>query len=195
MTFLLECVSLERCRVLDIGCGGGILTESLCTSTNQVIGIDPAKELLATALAHARSLPYPPTYEATTAEAYVKEHPLSFDIITCMELLEHVPQPEALLGTLASLLKPGGHLFLSTLNRTPRTFLEAIIGAEYLLNWIPKGTHEYAHCIRPRELASWARKHDLVVKKMQGISYSLRKRAFTFSPSLSVNYLMYLQKS
>lgn len=194
LQFIQSKTTLHQKSVLDLGCGGGILTEALATFSGQVTGLDQSTQVLAAAKAHAMTLPHPPTYVESTAEAFAQTHAGHFDVITCMEMLEHVPSPLSILEACSQLLKPGGDLFLSTLNRTPKAFLFAIVGAEYVLNMLPKGTHDYKHFIRPSELSSWANSKGLRLKAMQGIEYQVLSRTFKLSADVSVNYLMHLQK-
>lgn len=196
LQFIQERARLHHCTILDIGCGGGILTEALSQFSSKVTGLDQSPGVLQAARAHAieSGLTQPPTYIEATAEAYAQNYPGQFDVITCMELLEHVPSPLSILKACFLLLRPGGSLFLSTLNRTPKAFLHAIIGAEYLLKMLPKGTHDYSHFIRPSELNRWAMSEQLQLQSMKGISFNLLTRRFYLSDDVSVNYLMHLQK-
>ncbi|HRE32053.1 MAG TPA: bifunctional 2-polyprenyl-6-hydroxyphenol methylase/3-demethylubiquinol 3-O-methyltransferase UbiG [Candidatus Berkiella sp.] len=194
LQFIQTHTHLHQKNVLDLGCGGGILTESLSTFSGKVTGLDQSAQVLAAAKAHAAHLPTPPTYIERTAEDFAEEHPGTFDVITCMEMLEHVPSPLSILKACHTLLKPGGDLFLSTLNRTPKSFLLAIVGAEYLLKMLPKGTHDYKHFIRPSELSNWAQSKGFRLKSMKGIEYHILTRSFRLSSDVSVNYLMHLQK-
>lgn len=194
LAFIQSCCSLANQTILDVGCGGGILTETLSQFSKTVFGIDQAAQSLEVARLHAQSLIHPPRYEQITVEDFAKLHPEKFDVITCMELLEHVPNPAQTIEACAQLLKPGGHLIFSTLNRTPNAFLQAILGAEYLLNLLPKGTHDYAKFIRPSELSTWAREAGLLVKKIKGISYRLFSKNYYLSDNVSVNYMLYFVK-
>lgn len=193
LSFIQSACPLIDCPILDIGCGGGILTETLSQFSSQVVGIDCSTKALQVAKSHAQML-NPPRYELASAETFAQHHAQQFTLITCMELLEHVPDPASLIQACATLLKPNGHLFFSTLNRTPQSFLQAIIGAEYLLKWLPKGTHDYQRFIRPSELAQWGKLASLTLKQIKGISYRLSSQTFYLSNNVSVNYLMYFCK-
>ena len=194
LTFIQTHCSLGNKKILDIGCGGGILTEALSRFSPYVTGIDKAPSALAVAKQHASSLATPPHYEEATAEEFAKQYSEEFDVITCMELLEHVPSPPSLIGACSQLLKPGGHLFFSTLNRTPAAFIKAIIGGEYVMKILPKGTHHYSRFIRPSELAEWTIPYPLQLKHLKGIQYRLLNKTFYLSSDLSVNYLAHFQK-
>ena len=192
--FIQNCVSLSHKKVLDVGCGGGILTESLSQWGANVTGIDASQKAIDVASMHASALNPKPEYACIIAEDYAKLHPEQFDILTCMELIEHVPSPLSLLQALSSLLKPGGHLFMSTLNRTAKSFLMAIVGAEYILRLLPKGTHEYEKFIRPSELVKWAKQFNLNCETLKGVSYKPLQRGFELSNDLDVNYLIHFSK-
>lgn len=195
LSFIQSHCTLSGAKVLDIGCGGGILTEALSQFSAEVWGIDQSQAALNVAAQHAKPLPSSPHYELSTAENFALKHPGTFDVITCMELLEHVPNPLSIIEACATLLKPGADLFFSTINRNPKAYFQAIIGAEYILKWLPKGTHDYERFIRPSELSTWANEKQLNVKHMKGISYNLFNKQFYLSTDVSVNYLMHLQKA
>jgi len=194
LAFIQSHCTLSDSTILDVGCGGGILTETLSHFSPFVTGIDKAPEVLSAAQSHAKTLSTPPTYVCSTVEAFANQYPAHFDVITCMEFLEHVPDPRLAIAALASLLKPGGHLFVSTLNRTPKAFLHAILGAEYILHLLPKGTHEYGRFIRPSELTQWAKPHNLSIKHINGLDYHLLRKTFHLSNAVSVNYLAHFEK-
>lgn len=192
--FILDCTELANKTVLDIGCGAGILSEALASHQAKVLGIDMAQEAIEAAQAHAktRNEPWLNTslhYQLISAEDLALSQPNSFDIITCMECLEHVPDPLSIIKACRTLLKPNGYLLLSTLNRTPKSYLQAIIGAEYILNMIPKGTHHYEKFIRPHEMHGWARSQGFMLKKLAGIQYHPITKNFSLSQDVSVNYL------
>lgn len=180
-------------RVLDVGCGGGILSESMARAGAQVLGIDLAKPLLEVAELHALEANVVVEYRAVAAETLAKECAGAFDVVTCMEMLEHVPDPAATLAALAALAKPGGDVIVSTLNRGPRSFAVAIVGAEYIARALPRGTHEYLKFIRPSELARWGRDAGLELRDLTGITYNPLTRSFRLSTDTSVNYLAHFR--
>ncbi len=183
-------------RVLDVGCGGGILSDAMARAGAQVTGIDLATKALKVAQLHALEAQTPNVnYREISAEALAQEAPGSFDTVTCMEMLEHVPNPASVVRACASLVKPGGWVFFSTLNRNPKSFLLAIVGAEYVLNMLPKGTHEYAKFIRPSELAGDCRQAGLEVKESRGMSYNPITRRYWLNQDTSVNYLLATQRT
>lgn len=181
-------------NVLDMGCGGGILTESLAKAGANATGIDMSQDAIEIAKAHARQSKLNIHYEKTRIEDFASLHPNTFDVITCMEMLEHVPDPFAIINAASQLLKPNGFLFLSTINRNIKAFLSAVVGAEYILNLLPKGTHHYEKFIRPSELNQWAEKNDFTLKGLQGITYHPFKHTFEMTDSVDVNYLIYFQR-
>jgi 2-polyprenyl-6-hydroxyphenyl methylase / 3-demethylubiquinone-9 3-methyltransferase len=192
--FIREAVDLRGARVLDVGCGGGILSESLADAGAAVTGIDAAAEALAVARLHLHESGVEVDYLHITAEGYAQDHAGPFDVITCMELLEHVPEPDSVIAACAHMLAPGGHLFLSTLNRRPMAWVQAILGAEFLLGMLPKGTHDYARFIRPAELAASCRGLGIKPQRMRGMTYDPLASRFRLSDDLSVNYLVHGQK-
>lgn len=194
LAFIEQRSPLVDLRVVDVGCGGGILSESMARQGAKVVGIDLARAALEVAELHALSADVPVEYRLIAAEDLAAAEPGTFDVVTCMEMLEHVPEPAQTLGALARLVKPGGHIYLSTLNRTLKAFLLAIVGAEYVLRMLPKGTHEYERFIRPSELAGWARAVGLQVNAVAGIEFNPLRREFKLSADPSVNYLMHLTR-
>ncbi len=181
-------------RVLDVGCGGGLLAESLAREGAQVTAIDLAPAMIEVARLHASACGLTIDYRLEGAEALLAQAPAGFDVVTCMEMLEHVPQPAAMVGTLAALVRPGGALFVSTLNRNLKSFLTAIVGAEYLLRLIPRGTHEYERLIRPAQLAQWARAAGLNLERMAGIALNPLTEEVTLTSDVSVNYLAHFSR-
>jgi len=180
-------------QVLDVGCGGGILSESMARAGAQVLGIDLAQAVLDVAELHALEAKVEVKYRAVAAEDLAVERPAAFDLVTCMEMLEHVPDPAVTLAALAKLVKPGGDVIVSTLNRNPRAFAVAIVGAEYIARILPRGTHQYLKFIRPSELARWGRDTGLELQDLTGITYNPLTRAFRLSPDTGVNYLAHFR--
>lgn len=182
-------------RVLDVGCGGGILTDSLARAGATATGIDLSSKALRVAQLHALDAQTPNVnYREISAEALALEAPASFDMVTCMEMLEHVPDPASVVRACATLVKPGGWVFFSTLNRNPKSFLLAIVGAEYVLGMLPRGTHEYAKMIRPSELAGFCRNAGLTVTHSKGLSFNPLTQRYWLNSDTSVNYLLATQK-
>jgi len=189
LRYIEQRVALGGIRALDVGCGGGILSESMARAGAHVLGIDLAAEVLAVAELHALQTELRVEYAAIAAEELARQRPAAFDLVTCMELLEHVPDPAASVAALAAAVKPGGDVIVSTLNRKPAAFAVAIIGAEYVAQVLPRGTHEYLKFIRPSELARWARAAGLEIKDLTGIGYNPLSRSFRLSSNTAVNYL------
>ena len=178
-------------RVLDVGCGGGILADSMARKGADVTGIDLASKALRVAKLHALEAQTPNVqYQEISVEALAAQEPASFDVVTCMEMLEHVPDPESVVRACAALVKPGGWVFFSTIHRSPKAFMLAIVAAEYVLNMLPRGTHEYAKMIRPSELAAYSRAAGLQVHGTRGLEYNPLTRRYWLSADTSVNYLM-----
>jgi 2-polyprenyl-6-hydroxyphenyl methylase/3-demethylubiquinone-9 3-methyltransferase len=189
LRYIEQAVPLRSARVADIGCGGGILSEAMALRGAEVLGVDLAKEVLDVAELHALESKATVEYRGIAAEELAAQQPGAFDLVTCMEMLEHVPDPAATLAALATLVKPGGDVIVSTLNRKPQAFAVAILGAEYLARVLPRGTHQYLKFIRPSELARWGRAAGLNLLDLTGISYNPLTRAFRLSPNTDVNYL------
>jgi len=187
--YVAERVALKGARVLDVGCGGGILSEALAAAGAQVTGIDLAPRVLDVARLHLHESNLQVDYREIAVETLAQESPAAFDAITCMEMLEHVPDPGSVIAACATLLKPGGRLFLSTLNRTPLAFGAAIVGAEYALNLLPRGTHHYAQFIRPSEMAMALRDADLELEDLSGLAYNPLSRRAWIVKNTQVNYL------
>jgi len=180
--------------VLDVGCGGGILTESMDGLGAKVTGIDLADKSLQVAKLHLLESGRQVEYRKIAVEVLAAEQPASFDIVTCMEMLEHVPDPAAVVAACARLVKPDGHVFFSTLNRNPKSYLFAIIGAEYVLNLLPRGTHDFAKFIKPSELAQWCRNTGLNVSDVTGMSYNPLDKNYSLGRDTSVNYIVACRK-
>ena len=186
---------LKGQTVLDVGCGGGILADSMARKGAQVLGIDLASKPLKIAQLHAlEAATQRVEYREISAEALAAEQPASFDVVTCMEMLEHVPDPQSIVLACARLVKPGGHVFFSTINRNAKAFAFAILGAEYVLGLLPRGTHEYAKLIRPSELAAYCRKPGLEVHQTRGMQYNPLTQRYWLNADTSVNYLFATQK-
>lgn len=185
---------LEGKKVIDVGCGGGILAESMASRGATITGIDMGEAPLAVARLHQHESGVEIEYQQSTAENFAAQHPGQFDVVTCMEMLEHVPEPASVIKACMTLVKPGGHVFFSTLNRNPKSFLFAIVGAEYLLRLLPKGTHEYQKFIKPSELSSWARQASLNVNEITGMSYNPFTKTYSLGYDVDVNYLVHCQK-
>jgi 2-polyprenyl-6-hydroxyphenyl methylase/3-demethylubiquinone-9 3-methyltransferase len=190
--FIATRATLARQPVLDVGCGGGLLTESLARAGAEVTGIDLAPGMIEVARLHAAESGLAIDYRVASAEELARESPGRFAVVTCMEMLEHVPDPAAMVATLARLLSPGGALFVSTINRNLKSFLLAIVGAEYVLGVIPPGTHEYERLIVPSELARWARAAGLTLAELAGIEFNPLTGRVALSADVSVNYMAHL---
>ena len=186
--------SLAELAILDVGCGGGLLAEAMARQGGRVIGLDLAAELVEVARLHALETGVSVDYRVESAEQHARDAAGRYDVVTCMEMLEHVPDPQAVVAALAILVRPGGHVFVSTLNRTPRAYAMAILGAEYVLRLLPAGTHTYAKFIRPSELAGWARAAGLVVADVAGLEYDPFSRSARLTSDARVNYLMHLAR-
>lgn len=182
-------------QVIDVGCGGGLLTEAMAVRGAQVTGIDMGKAPLSVARLHRHESGLEIDYRQATAEQTASEFPGHFDVVTCLEMLEHVPDPAATIQALATLVTADGYVFMSTINRNPKAWLFAVIGAEYLLRMLPKGTHDYAKFIRPSEMESWARAAGLQLLDLTGMSYNLLTREYRLGPDVSVNYLACFRKA
>lgn len=189
-------VPLSGKRVLDVGCGGGILADAMARKGAQVLGIDLAVKALKVAQLHAMEAQTPNVqYREVSVETLAAEEPASFDVVTCMEMLEHVPDPASVVRACGKLVKPGGWVFFSTINRNPKAFLFAIVGAEYLLNLLPRGTHEYLKFIRPSELAAYGRAAELQLVQARGMEYNPITRRYWLSGDTGVNYLFATQRA
>jgi 2-polyprenyl-6-hydroxyphenyl methylase / 3-demethylubiquinone-9 3-methyltransferase len=191
LKYINDRAALNGKTVLDIGCGGGILTESMAALGASVTGIDLGEAPLAVAKLHLKESGRKVEYRRVSAEDLAAERPETFDIVTCMEMLEHVPEPSSTIEACARLVKPGGQVFFSTINRNPKSWLFAIVGAEYVLNLLPKGTHEYMKFIKPSELERWARLAGLTVHDFIGMHYNPLTREYRLGRGVDVNYIAY----
>lgn len=189
LAYIKKHVNIEDKMIVDIGCGGGILTESLASSGAHATGIDMSDAAIQIAKQHATQSHLSITYEQASTEDFATTHPHAFDVITCMEMLEHVPNPMAIVAAASQLVKPGGFIFFSTINRTIKSFFSAIIGAEYILNLLPKGTHHYSTFIRPSELTQWCEINGLKLVDIKGITYRPLAKRFEMADAVDVNYI------
>ncbi len=196
LNWIDERVSLSGKRVLDVGCGGGILAESMAKRGANVLGIDMGQAPLAVAQLHAEQQQVQGIeYRQVPVVQLAQEQQHSFDVVTCMEMLEHVPDPASIIRACQQLVKPDGHVFFSTINRNPKSYLFAIVGAEYVLQLLPKGTHDYKKFIRPSELASWIRAANLQLKESTGLHYNPITKYYWLAPNVDVNYMVYTRAS
>jgi 2-polyprenyl-6-hydroxyphenyl methylase/3-demethylubiquinone-9 3-methyltransferase len=194
LDYIDEVAGLAGKRVLDVGCGGGILAEAMTRRGAKVTGIDMGEAPLTVARLHAAETDISIDYRRVTAEWVAREAPASFDVVTCMEMLEHVPDPASVIEACGTLVRPGGSVVLSTINRNPKSYLFAVIGAEYLLQMLPRGTHDYGRFILPSELSAWSRAADLEVRAITGMSYNPLTRRYSLGEDVDVNYLMHCVK-
>jgi len=192
--FVADRATLAGARVLDVGCGGGLLCEALARAGAQVTGIDLAPGMIDVARLHASEQGLDVSYQVVSAEDVASGNAGGFDVVTCMEMLEHVPDPQRMTATLASLVRPGGAVFVSTINRNLKSFLLAIVAAEYVLNLIPRGTHEYERLIRPSQLASWGRAAGLSMRELAGLDFNPLTSSCRLTHDSSVNYLAHLER-
>ena len=195
LNWIDQAIALSGKQIIDIGCGGGILSESMAAKGAHVTGIDLSDKALSVAKLHLLESDQKVDYRHIAAETMAAEHPAKFDAVTCLEMLEHVPDPAQTIRACATLVKPGGDVFLSTLNRNPKAYLLAVIGAEYILNMLPKGTHDYAKFIKPAELIRMAREAGLDLISMTGMSYNPLTKIYSLGNDTSVNYLAHLRRS
>ncbi len=192
LNYIDEHAGIAGKEVLDVGCGGGILSESMAFRGAEVTGIDMAEAALSVAKLHLLESGAKVDYQQTSVETLASKQPSAFDVVTCMEMLEHVPDPSSVIKSCAMLVKPGGDIFFSTLNRNAKSYLFAILGAEYILKMLPKGTHDYQKFIRPSELEEWVREAGLELKKITGMSYNPLTQSYKLNKDLSVNYLVHV---
>ena len=193
--FILDRARVAGARVLDVGCGGGLLSESLCRAGGAVTAIDLAPAMIDAARLHAAESALAVDYRVASAASVAEAEPESFDVVACMEMLEHVPDPAAMLSTLGQLVRPGGHVFISTIHRNLRSFLSAIVAAEYVLRLLPRGTHQYEKLIRPSELARWGRAAGLSLREIAGLQLDPFARRCAISRDPSVNYLAHFARA
>lgn len=194
VNYISQHINLAEKRVLDIGCGGGILAEALAHHGAAVTAIDKAEASLSVAKLHLLESQLDISYLDSTAEEFAEAQPAQFDVVTCLEMLEHVPDPSSVVAACQRLVKPGGLVFFSTINRNPKSYLFAIIGAEYLLNLLPRGTHDYAKLIKPSELATWSRQAHLTLRDQIGMGYNPLTKKYFLQNSVDVNYLACYEK-
>lgn len=195
LAYITERVELQDTQVVDVGCGGGILSESMAAAGAVVSGIDIAEKALSVAKLHLHESGCKVDYQHTTAESWAEQHPSSAGVVTCMEMLEHVPDPASVVSACAKMLVVGGHLFMSTLNRNPLSFAVAIVGGEHVTRIIPKGTHQYERFIKPSELCQWLRAASMKVEEITGIHYNPLERTARTGGHVRVNYLIHAVKT
>lgn len=194
LDYIAQRLDLKQAKVLDVGCGGGLLAESMALRGAQVTGIDRSPKALSIARVHAEQSGATLDYQENDAETWAQTHQDTYDAVTCLEVLEHVPDVPRAVQACAEMVKPGGLFFFATLNRTPESYIKAILGAEYVLGWLPKGTHQYKKFIRPSEMIAATRQAGLAEQDMQGMSYALLSGHFYLSHDLNVNYLGFARK-
>jgi len=195
LAYIKKNSELNDKQLIDVGCGGGILSEALAKSGAQVTAIDMGTMPLNVAKLHALEAEISIDYQQSTAEAIAEKYAGRFDIVTCMEMLEHVPDPVSVINACSQMVRPGGDLFFSTLNRHPKAYLFAVLGAEYIMNMLPKGTHDYQRFIRPSEMANWCRQADLEVCDITGLSYNPITKNYNLGDDIKVNYLMHCRRA
>lgn len=194
LKWINEKTPLAGIKIIDIGCGGGILSESMAMLGGDVTGIDMSDTALKVAKLRQLETKTKIDYQLTTAEAIAATHAGQYDVVTCLEMLEHVPDPVSVIRACATLVKPSGHVFFSTLNRNLKAYLFAIVGAEYILKLLPRSTHDFAKFIRPSELSKWSKENNLTVCDMTGLSYNPLTRVYKLTDDVAVNYMMHLKK-
>lgn len=194
LNYIDELVNLPDKKIVDVGCGGGLLSEGMALRGANVTGIDMGEGPIRVARAHAEQTGVEVEYLQTSAEALAAERADQYDVVTCLEMLEHVPDPASIVQACATLVKPNGHVIFSTINRNAKAFMFMIVGAEYVLRMVPRGTHEYAKLIRPSELATWCRQTGLAVQDTTGMTYNPITQVYSLNRDVSVNYLMHTVK-
>lgn len=194
LQYIQNRIDLENKKICDVGCGGGLLSEAMARECADVTGIDMSEAVIKVAKQHAEQQRILVNYQCQTIEATATQQAETFDAITCMEMLEHVPDPASIIQACADCTKPGGKLFFSTINRNPKAYLGAILGAEYIFGMLPKGTHEYAKFIRPSELTTWASRAGLKLMNLQGVSYRPFSNTFSLTKDVSINYMACYEK-
>lgn len=194
LNWIESVVPLAGKKVIDIGCGGGLLSEGMAARGAQVTGIDLSEKPLGVARLHLYESGLKVDYQLIAAEAMAEAHPGEFDVVTCLEMLEHVPEPASIVAACAKLVKPGGHVFFSTLNRNPKSYLFAVVGAEYVLKLLPRGTHDYAKFIKPAELSRYCRNVGLETEEIRGMSYNPFSKVYSLGEDSSVNYLVHTRR-
>ena len=194
LSYIRARLSLSDSRIVDVGCGGGLLAEALAAEGARVTGIDMGEAPLSVAKLHLLESGLDVVYRKTTAEVLAGEEPESFDAVTCLEMLEHVPDPASVVNACAQLVRPGGRVFFATINRNPKSWLFAVVGAEYILRLLPKGTHDYRKFIRPSELENWARRSGLQIENITGMTYNPLTATYRLEDNVDVNYLACFQK-
>jgi len=194
LNYIDQHAELNNKTVLDVGCGGGILSESMATRGAHVTGIDMGAAPLNVAKLHLLESGQEVDYQQVTVEDLAIDKPAHYDVVTCMEMLEHVPDPSSIIKSCFKLVKPGGHVFFSTINRNPKSYLFAIIGAEYILRMLPKGTHDYRKFIKPSELHQWSRQAGLTIEQLTGMSYNPLTKTYSLGKDVDVNYILYCKR-
>lgn len=194
LDYIADRADMKASHILDVGCGGGLLAEGMASRGATVTGLDRSEKALGVAKAHALESGIEVSYEFNDAESWAESHAEAYDVVTCLEVLEHVPDVPRTIAACAAMLKPGGKFFFATLNRTPTSYLKAIIGAEYILGWLPKGTHQYSKFIRPSEMVHAIRLSGVEVEEIRGMSYQMFTDQFSLSDDLSTNYLGVAEK-
>ena len=195
LDYIQKTTPVANKKVLDVGCGGGILSEALCREGALVTGIDMSEQAIEAAKSHMQISELQITYLCKAAEQFAEKNSNQFDIITCMELIEHIPNPLSLIEACSHMLKQGGHLFLSTLNRTPKSWLFGIVAAEHILNLLPRGTHQYRNFVRPSELFDWCEQSGLSMQDITGLHYNPLSNSFRLGPGVDINYFVRCQKT